>query len=483
MRLHMLLLLAAASAVSAARGASCEQRCIDSGNCCTSNSSGCQHPSCQMGCVIGAASASVAACNATCLAAKGCSFVFNGQTFPMCGGCSARWVDPATGQPAILPGGEPFWPPGNGLPGCGSCDDQQCQLGCMMAFDPSLAPLPPNPPPPPALPLPPAPWPNAGANFNFSGAFGDNVVLQQAPAAASVYGNTGALDDGASVLITVTPSAGGGAPYSVPAAVQGSRWRALLRPTAPFNASGITYSITASCAAGCAGGAPVTLSNVVFGQVYFCAGQSNMWLQTRFTYNHNSSRAAVLAGSYDNIRLMSGDSQINGLSPSIPPLHPWRAARDAAALDADANTDAWSQFSAPCWHFAEALTDLTRAAGQGAPTIGLVGMAIGGSTIEEWITNDVAEQCGYFQHSANGAELNHILYDTMVRTFVNMTVAGFLYYQGKDAPSTFNGGRAAPRRALRASLIAPPPLPRPLQVRITAAASMEITPPRRATPA
>jgi len=192
----------------------------------------------------------------------------------MCGGCSARWVDPATGQPAILPGGEPFWPPGNGLPSCGSCDDQQCQLGCMMAFDPSLAPLPPNPPPPPALPLPPAPWPNAGSNFNFSGAFGDNVVLQQAPAIASVYGNTGALDDGAEVLITVAPSAGGGAPYSVPAAVQGGRWRALLRPTAPFNASGVTYSITASCATGCAGGAPVTLNQVVFGQVYFCAGRA-----------------------------------------------------------------------------------------------------------------------------------------------------------------------------------------------------------------
>ena len=115
--------------------ASCEQRCINSGNCCTGNSSGCQHPSCQIGCVIGAGSSSVADCNATCLAAKGCSFTFKGQTFQMCGGCSARWVDPQTLQPAVLPGEVPYWPPGYGYPGCGSCDTTQCQLGCMMAFD------------------------------------------------------------------------------------------------------------------------------------------------------------------------------------------------------------------------------------------------------------------------------------------------------------------------------------------------------------
>ena len=273
-RLFAVASLAAAAAAAAAAprppimAASCEARCVASGNCCTGNSSGCQHPSCQMGCVIGVQSDSVAACNATCLAATGCSFTFKGQVFPMCGDCSNRWVDPATGQVAILPGGEPYWPPGYGVGSCGSCDNTQCQLGCMMAFDPALAPLPPNPPPPPAQPLPPAPWPNAAAGLNFSAAFSDHVVLQRGPGAASVYGNTGALDDAASVLVTVTPSTG--TPYSVPASVQGGRWRALLKPTAGFEDTGVTYTITAACAAGCGGGAPVALKDVVFGDVYLC---------------------------------------------------------------------------------------------------------------------------------------------------------------------------------------------------------------------
>lgn len=160
-----------------------------------------------------------------------------------------------------------------------------------------------------------------------------------------------------------------------------------------------------------------------------------MWLQLRFTYAHNSSRAAALAGSYANVRLMSGDSQTQGLSPTTPPVHPWRTAQAAAALDPDNDADAWSQFSATCWHFAEALTDQHVAAGKTPPTIGLVAMAIGGSVIEEWIPNDVAEQCAYFQHDANGGELNHVLWDTIVQTFVNMTLKGFLYYQGAAAPS------------------------------------------------
>ena len=224
-----------------------------------------------MGCVIGAQSSSVADCNATCLSASGCSLVYKGTTFQLCGTCSNRWVDPSTMQPAILPGDEPYWPPGYAIGSCNSADTVQCQLGCMMAFDPSLAPLPPNPPPPPALPLPPAPWPNPSAGLNFSEAFSNSVVLQQGPAAASVFGNTGSLDDSASVLVTVTPSSG--APYSVPAAVQGGRWRAILKPAASFDKTGLTYTVTVACAAGCGGGAPVSLTDVVYGDVYFCGGE------------------------------------------------------------------------------------------------------------------------------------------------------------------------------------------------------------------
>ena len=158
------------------------------------NSSSCAAPSCAMGCVF-ASAGTLSACNATCYAAKasGCSFKFGQFDMEMCGDCVARWLDPSTLTPEILPGAWPYWPPGFQLPSCTSCDDivDECYLGCRMAFDPSLNPLPPSPTPPPAVPLPPAPWPNTASGFNFSTVFSDLMVLQRAPAAAAVFGNVG----------------------------------------------------------------------------------------------------------------------------------------------------------------------------------------------------------------------------------------------------------------------------------------------------
>ena len=121
---------------------------------------------------------------------------------------------------------------------------------------------------------------------------------------------------------------------------------------------------------------------------------ADMWLNLQFTYARNSSFAAIAKGAYDNIRLMSGDSQSQGLSPSFPPTHPWRRIQDAASLPSSSK-ESLDTFSAPCYHFAEALTDQFVAAGKPAPTVGLLNMAIGGSMIEEWITNEVVSETGH----------------------------------------------------------------------------------------
>ena len=143
------------------------------------------------------------------------------------------------------------------------------------------------------------------------------------------------------------------------------------------------------------------------------------------TYGGLDSLAGINAGSYDNIRLQSGTSEVNGLSPTYPPTHPWRHVKDAAALPQD-NTDSWWQNSAACYHFGEAITDQHKAAGKTAPTIGLISTAIGGSQIEEWITTEVASECFGFEHNANGGFLNHVCWDSNVRPFLDMTIKGAL---------------------------------------------------------
>lgn len=254
--------------------ASCPSRCVAAGHCCMGNASSCQRPSCQMGCNIASGSASEADCNATCAKEQGCSFDFDGTTYPMCGDCSKRWLDPTTLEPEILPGDHPWWPPGFNLKSCGSCGavESECMLGCVLHFNPGLAPVPPVPPVPPPTPMPPAPWPNAAAGLNFSAVFSSHMVLQQAPAKAAVYGNvppSASTSDAVGVAVTVLSSDPSEASYTVQAAVAAGRWKAFLRPTPQTGAS---YTITAACSAPCTG-TSVTLRDVVFGDVWYCAGR------------------------------------------------------------------------------------------------------------------------------------------------------------------------------------------------------------------
>ena len=110
-------------------------------------------------------------------------------------------------------------------------------------------------PGPPPLPSP----------VSFNATFSPGVVLQRAPAKAAVYGMLG--DGGQSVSIKVSSS--GGADYSVAATVNGQGWIAYLQPA---EASTSTFTITATCK-GCTNSTPAVLDDVVFGDVWYCAGE------------------------------------------------------------------------------------------------------------------------------------------------------------------------------------------------------------------
>jgi len=132
--------------------------------------------------------------------------------------------------------------------------------------------------------------------FGFDSAFGDNMLLQRAPAMAAVYGflDFGASIAGAVVRVTLTPDSG--SPTTVVAALNATAqtfgpdwgvrpcascpdinspfspfggplasWKALLPPMP----AGGNYTVTASCE-GCLASFPTTasISNVVFGDFW-----------------------------------------------------------------------------------------------------------------------------------------------------------------------------------------------------------------------
>jgi hypothetical protein len=105
--------------------------------------------------------------------------------------------------------------------------------------------------------------------ISFNSTLGDNMVLQQQPAQAAVFGVvTGATTN---VTVTVTDQAAGGGSYTVAAVVgQGGQWKALL--TAAPAGGNYTIAATATCATE---QVTATVANVTFGDVWYCGGQSS----------------------------------------------------------------------------------------------------------------------------------------------------------------------------------------------------------------
>jgi hypothetical protein len=142
----------------------------------------------------------------------------------------------------------------------------------------------------------------------FSVGFDSDMVLQQAPAKAAVYGEMVGGGDGASVSVTVSPAGGsGGSSYTVKAVLSAAptyclpnnpthlttsscaanysaSWKAYLKPTP----AGGDYSITAVCT-GCgtedsSARSTSSIHRVTFGDVYFCSGRkfNAPWAVARF---------------------------------------------------------------------------------------------------------------------------------------------------------------------------------------------------------
>ena len=148
-----------------------------------------------------------------------------------------------------------------------------------------------------ALAAPPAAPP---AGIYFSGVFSDHTVLQRgAKSQAAVYGAV----SGAVTSVTLFTSEEGSAKYSVKAEIveqtaANATWKALLHPHAEY---GGNVTVTASCA-GCSGNTSATISDLTYGDVWFCSGQSNMELPMQHALTRNRTYAMLAAGHYANIR-------------------------------------------------------------------------------------------------------------------------------------------------------------------------------------
>ena len=123
-----------------------------------------------------------------------------------------------------------------------------------------------------------APSLSCGAGLCFASGIGSGMVLQQAPARAALYGSVPAGSPaGAAVTVSLNASDGSYAKTFSAASAADGTWKVLLDAMPGSDvAGGVSFRARADCAACAGGGASSnTLVDVLFGDVFFCSGQSN----------------------------------------------------------------------------------------------------------------------------------------------------------------------------------------------------------------
>ena len=304
--------------------------------------------------------------------------------------------------------------------------------------------------------------PPASATLSFSAGFSSDAVLQRSTGSegARVYGFT---DSAAPVSVTVGGEDAAGKPveYRVAASVAPWTGGADVHPDTPPPPPHGNFTWAATLKPAAAGGAltisasngetngTATIERITHGDVFFCSGQSNMALETYYTFSADTLKAEIAAGKFHNLRhFMNGNMGLhyeaatpqwvttqNSAGTAAPNADPfvWHNVSASAALPSMDNAtkrhSPFAQFAATCMYFGAELIAARESLGVDATVpVGLIQSAIGGSQIESWMDNETLRLCA--NESLTGGAIPNdagALYYGMVAPFVNYSVAGWIW--------------------------------------------------------
>lgn len=218
--------------------------------------------------------------------------------------------------------------------------------------------------------------------------------------------------------------------FAQPSSVQ-KAWKATFAP----QSVGGNATVSVSCTSGCTTTNPSILSDITFGLVYFCFGQSNMALFANNTYDFPEFREQVSSGSYSNLRLFqygamgtkSESDEPSWASTALAyPAWPWLRASEAIGHGGRADL---TQFPATCLFFARHLIDLI---GNNNIPIGLIATAVGGTSIESWSDEETYTTACSNTQAGGSAAPPVTLFNALTAPFVNTSISGWILYQGEN---------------------------------------------------
>jgi sialate O-acetylesterase len=206
-------------------------------------------------------------------------------------------------------------------------------------------------------------WVNvAGARELLHPMFQDHAVLQR-DRSVRIWGDA---DPGAEVVIAIA-----GAEVRTRAGAQDGKWEAML----PAQPAGGPHELKVRSSTG----ATRTVTDVLFGDVWLCSGQSNMEMPVRRVVN---SDVEIAGSANERIRLLSVDRRSSSAARRdfMAPVK-WQAARSGTV----------DEFSAVCYFLGRDLQAAT-----GAPQ-GLIHSSWGGSVVQAWISTSTLSELGGYE--------------------------------------------------------------------------------------
>ena len=263
----------------------------------------------------------------------------------------------------------------------------------------------------------------SGGELRLSNVLGSNMVLQRG-VAATLWGQT-VPDDTVECTLLLHNGNTEVATSHRSAQTTGS-WAVSFLP----QPAGGPHQLVCTSA-----GASITLTQVYFGDVFLCAGQSNMVFPVNKSATAAKEAQDAAAAPRPGLRLFAAAPDKSVTAEPVPHAHGFRA---LAQPWSPATPDVVSGFSAVCWTAGRTIYDALN----GDVPIGMIATAAGGSCIEKWSPDVALRACG--QPVGQGS-----LYSAMVVPLIGTRLAGVLWYQGESnvgpaASGTCSGLRRRP---------------------------------------
>ncbi len=237
--------------------------------------------------------------------------------------------------------------------------------------------------------------------------FADNMVMQQ-QTQANLWGTATPQKQ-----VTVTPSWNKQS-YTTKADAKGN-WKLSV----PTPQAGGPYEVVIS------DGTPLTLKNVMVGELWLCAGQSNMEMPMKGFKNQpvEGANMATLKSKNNQIRLFT----LKRNSSTVP-------AKDVVGTWQEARPETVREFSATAYFFGRQLEETLRV------PVGLIVAAWGGSSCEAWMSNDMLkafpEAAAKIPQPQGKIESKNrtpsVLFKGMLSPLIGLSMRGVIWYQGED---------------------------------------------------